>query len=391
MAVHGLTSRSLHGTKLIEIRACLASVERMIGRAQRLSVEYEQRIRKANYSGPPVESLEHVISFPEVRSLDLLCKDALERALPDHPQLTARWYVHDDVGFDSPEELHSDLLRKRTTLQHALDLAETAMAEIADPSQSSFGLPKGYGKLVDPVRLFFEDSNNECLNYDKNVFVMTRFQDGNCMLSELDATIRDGLRARGLVGHRADDRCYPNDRNLWDNVCTYMLCCKYGVAVLEDIIADEFNPNVALEYGFMRALGKPTLLLKERRFKPRADILGTVWNEFDVLDAMRRNHGLPLRLLPLRRLPALSWLAGHSPAQLARCAALGKAVMSDPISATRLQAATPSTPGTVIQRATSSASSWCCSPSCSSRASSAWISASRKRYWRSRLSSRNRW
>jgi nucleoside 2-deoxyribosyltransferase len=63
-----------------------------------------------------------------------------------------------------------------------------------------------------------------------------------------------------------------------------MLCCKYGVAVLEDIIADEFNPNVALEYGFMRALGKPTLLLKERRFKPRADILGTVWNEFDVLD-----------------------------------------------------------------------------------------------------------
>ena len=78
---------------------------------------------------------------------------------------------------------------------------------------------------------------------------------------------------------------------------------------------------------------------------------------------MRRNHGLPLRLLPLSRLPALSWLPGHSPAQLARCAALGKAVMSDPISATRLQAATCSTPGIVIQRATESASSWCCCPS----------------------------
>ena len=63
-----------------------------------------------------------------------------------------------------------------------------------------------------------------------------------------------------------------------------MFCCKYGVAVLEDIMADEFNPNVALEYGFMRALGKPTLLLKERRFKPRADILGTVWHEFDILN-----------------------------------------------------------------------------------------------------------
>jgi hypothetical protein len=90
---------------------------------------------------------------------------------------------------------------------------------------------------------------------------------------------------------------------------------------------------------------------------------------------MRRNHGLPLRLLPLSRLSALSWLPGHSPARLARCAALGKAVMSDLISATRLQAAPRSTPGTVIQRATASASSWCCSPSCSSRTSSAWISA----------------
>ena len=59
------------------------------------------------------------------------------------------------------------------------------------------------------------------------------------------------------------------------------------VAVLENIIADEFNPNVALEYGFMRALGKPTLLLKERRLKPRADILGTVWHEFDILDIRR--------------------------------------------------------------------------------------------------------
>jgi hypothetical protein len=270
--------------KLLEIRACLASVERMIIRAQRLSVEYDQRIRKANYAGPPIASLEHAISFPEVRSLDLLCKDALERSLPDHSELAGKWYVHDNVGFDSPEDLHSELLRKRTILQLALDIAETETAEIIGPSQSSFGLPKEYGKLEDPVRLFFEDSSHECLNYETNVFLMTRFQDGNRMLSELDVTIREGLRAQRMIGHRADDRCYPSDRNLWDNVCTYMLCCKYGIAVLEDIVADEFNPNVALEYGFMRALGKPTLLLKERRFKPRADILGTVWHEFDVLD-----------------------------------------------------------------------------------------------------------
>jgi len=34
--------------------------------------------------------------------------------------------------------------------------------------------------------------------------------------------------------------------------------------------------------------------------------------------AMRRNHGLPLRILLLIRLPALSLFPGHTPAQLAR-------------------------------------------------------------------------
>jgi len=33
----------------------------------------------------------------------------------------------------------------------------------------------------------------------------------------------------------------------------------------------------------MRGLGKEVLLLKEQRFKPRADIMGTLWNEFDIL------------------------------------------------------------------------------------------------------------
>ncbi len=271
---------------LVEIRACIASVERMIERSRRLTEEYDRRVRKADY-GPKVASLEHAISFPEVRSLDLLCKDTLERALPDHPELHANWYVHDNVGLDGPEDLHSDLVRKRTVLFHALDLAQATSAETGRHTDTPTALPREYGKLAETVRLFFEDQGRECHNYDRNVFIMTRFQANNPTLSALDAAIRKGLRARGLAGHRADDRCYPNDRNLWDNVCTYMLCCKYGVAVLEDIIADEFNPNVALEYGFMRALGKPTLLLKERRFKPRADVLGTLWHEFDILDIDR--------------------------------------------------------------------------------------------------------
>jgi hypothetical protein len=145
-------------------------------------------------------------------------------------------------------------------------------------------IPPGYNKLIEPLETFLGDSARECTNYFRNVFIMTRFQPGNKTLETIDTTIRAALRSRGLVGHRADDRCYPTDRNLWDNVCTYMIGCKYGVAVLENILQDEFNPNVALEYGFMRALGKPTLLLKEKRMAPRADIIGTLLEQFDILN-----------------------------------------------------------------------------------------------------------
>jgi CheY-like chemotaxis protein len=151
-------------------------------------------------------------------------------------------------------------------------------------SSASSIVPVSHAKLERAVRAFLADTTNGCANYDKNVFIMTRFQHGSRELEKIDVALRTTLSANGLIAHRADDRCYPDDRNLWDNVCTYMIGCKYGIAILEDIIQDEFNPNVALEYGFMRGLGKEVLLLKEQRFKPRADIMGTLWDEFDILN-----------------------------------------------------------------------------------------------------------
>jgi nucleoside 2-deoxyribosyltransferase len=64
-----------------------------------------------------------------------------------------------------------------------------------------------------------------------------------------------------------------------------MLCCSRGIAILEDRVADEFNPNVAIEYGFMRALNKPALLLADKAFRNlRADIVGTLRETFDLTD-----------------------------------------------------------------------------------------------------------
>ena len=144
-----------------------------------------------------------------------------------------------------------------------------------------FFLPPGYQFLQEECSRFFQDHPN----FNKNIFIMTRFSPGNKLLEKLDNTIRVILKSYGLNPVRADDKMYMRDRNLWNNVCVYMNCTKYGIAILEDRIADEFNPNVALEYGFMRALNKPTLLLADVGFRNlRADVIGTLRETFDITD-----------------------------------------------------------------------------------------------------------
>jgi len=144
-----------------------------------------------------------------------------------------------------------------------------------------FFLPPGYLFLADQCKRFFDDHPN----YDRNVFIMTRFVKGNRLLEELDNKLRQVLRDHGLNPLRADDKMYMPDRNLWNNVCVYMLSCKFGISILEDRVADEFNPDVAIEYGFMRALNKPVLLLADAGFRNlRADIIGTLREHFDITD-----------------------------------------------------------------------------------------------------------
>lgn len=146
---------------------------------------------------------------------------------------------------------------------------------------NEFYIPPGYGFLNEECFAFLKDHPN----YNKNIFIITRFDSDSKLLVKLDEQIRRALSSNGLESVRADDRMYMPDRNLWNNVCVYMICCKYGIAILEDRIKDEFNPNVALEYGFMRALNKPVLLLADTGFRNlRADIIGTLRETFDITD-----------------------------------------------------------------------------------------------------------
>jgi hypothetical protein len=139
-------------------------------------------------------------------------------------------------------------------------------------------VPAGYESLKDHVSEFLKSN----LFFERNVFIMMRFRE-NPLFERIATAIRSALAEFGLVGVRADDRVYTED--LWGNTAIYMLGCKHGVAVFEDIEREGFNPNVPLEYGFMRALNKKVLLLKDKTLKTLpADVTGLLYRPFDSYD-----------------------------------------------------------------------------------------------------------
>lgn len=111
-----------------EIAACLAGIELMIERVKLLVAEYEQH-RKAGYPGSAA-LLKHAISFPELRALDRACKHALERALPEHLTYAENWYVNENDGLGSPEDIHIELVAKRQIMRIAQELLVSVKAEL---------------------------------------------------------------------------------------------------------------------------------------------------------------------------------------------------------------------------------------------------------------------
>jgi protein-tyrosine-phosphatase len=115
---------------------------------------------------------------------------------------------------------------------------------------------------------------------ESNVFLMTRFRTQPYHQDISDA-LSDAVRAFGLELVRADD---PNlqESILWHKVRSCMEACHFGVAVFEDIDDKDFNPNVSLELGYMMALGRDYLVLKEQRLtRLPTDLCGHLYKEFD--------------------------------------------------------------------------------------------------------------
>jgi hypothetical protein len=114
----------------------------------------------------------------------------------------------------------------------------------------------------------------------KVAFVMTRFGKTKAHESIISG-IRKALLPLGISAVRADDKQYHDD--LFPNVLTYVYGCGFGIAVFERIESEEFNPNVALEVGYMFALRKQVCLLKDKTLKTlHADLVGKLYKVFDA-------------------------------------------------------------------------------------------------------------
>lgn len=120
--------------------------------------------------------------------------------------------------------------------------------------------------------------------FEKSVFVMTKFPGNNgpldAQLARVIKAVRDAVKRVGLIPYLASDKIY--NPMLWKNVEFYLLACSRGIAIVESKHTAELNPNVTMEWGWMRGMDRPVLFLVEKSFdRGRADLSGLIEAAFD--------------------------------------------------------------------------------------------------------------
>jgi hypothetical protein len=178
------------------------------------------------------------------------------------------------VGYFSSEKFKNVSIA--ITSDKLLELLLPILPELELYAPKSILLPPGYEHYSRLLPNFLKDNPNP----ERNIFLMMRFKNG-AQYQQIHKVLREKLALHGFNLIRADDKDYTGE--LWENVCLYILGCKYCIAVFEEIDEREFNPNVAFELGFAFALNKRCLILKDQRMpKMPTDIIGKLYKQFDT-------------------------------------------------------------------------------------------------------------
>jgi hypothetical protein len=119
--------------------------------------------------------------------------------------------------------------------------------------------------------------------YEKSIFIMTKFPEGQTPLDQelkrVITAVQDAVRDCHFTPRIASEKRYH--AGLWDNVEVYLFGCQRGIAIVESKYKHELNPNVTMEWGWMRGMGKDVLYLVENSFDlARADLSGLLQDQF---------------------------------------------------------------------------------------------------------------
>lgn len=130
-------------------------------------------------------------------------------------------------------------------------------------------------ELKEPLQRFRKDLGSG----DRCGFLMMKYEDSKIQ-KELVEILKALFRNKNFTLLRADDKWYADD--LFQNIKTYMHGCAFGVALFERINSNYFNPNVSLEIGYMMAMNKPILFLKDKTLTSlHTDLVSRLYYEYD--------------------------------------------------------------------------------------------------------------
>ncbi len=161
-------------------------------------------------------------------------------------------------------------LKSNTCSQYEMTINST-LESIEEKLRELVKYPPHHLKHFDKLHEFYKDDKT---NYNKCVFIMTKYCENNSRKDkELQKIIDTVCQIITDIGYipKLPNR-YNYHSSIWDNTEICMLGSSKGVAIVEDKYKPELNPNVAMEWGWMKGMGRNILFLMEKSFKHlRAD------------------------------------------------------------------------------------------------------------------------
>jgi hypothetical protein len=182
-------------------------------------------------------------------------------------------FLSGKVRFQPEVEVTSGYVENSGKWYHASVFGIITPKTASRPSQPRTMTPPAIVESLNRFRAEYPDPS-------KAAFIMMAFGQTGAHDNIVKA-IRGVLGEFGIAGLRADDKQY--NRDVFQNVETYMHGCGFGIAIFERIESDKFNSNVGLEVGYMMSMGKPVCYLKDRTLTAlQTDLIGALYRSFDT-------------------------------------------------------------------------------------------------------------